>query len=89
MRPAGHSREGRVVLKLNDLPKSPAKNPREIDVNKNQSLCGASSQASVCKPQRQAAARIRSVLEDQTKLLIECENDSAYKCPGRSVSFVV
>jgi hypothetical protein len=28
-------------------------------------------------------------LEDQTKLLIECENDSDYKCPARSVSFVV
>ena len=43
----------------------------------------------IAPPQLPAAARIRSVLEDQTKLLIECQNDSAYKWPDHSVSFVM
>jgi hypothetical protein len=40
-------------------------------------------------PQLHAAACVRSVLEDQAKLLIECENSSAYKCPDHSVSLVI
>ena len=40
-------------------------------------------------PQLRAAACVRSVLEDQAKLLIECENGSAYKCPDHSVSLVI
>jgi hypothetical protein len=40
-------------------------------------------------PQLRAAACVRSVLEDQDKLLIECENGRAYKCPDRSVSLVI
>ena len=34
---------------------------------------------------------LRAALGEQnhTKLLIECENDSAYKCPDHSVSFVM
>jgi hypothetical protein len=40
-------------------------------------------------PMRSPIACVRSVLEDQDKLLIECENGSAYKCPDRSVSLVI
>jgi hypothetical protein len=44
----------------------------------------------ICSPRiTDATSTRRSVLEDQTKLFIECENDSVYKCPHHSVSFVM